>query len=81
MKWKLGACDSMTSKVLYGLECIQLTQADPNKLNAFQMKGLRSILRIPPTFIDRSYMIQKVLDILRTDHHHFIEKFPQAKHG
>ena len=29
----------------------------------------------PPTFIDRRYTNQKVLDILQTDHHHLIEKF------
>lgn len=39
------------------------------------MKGLRRILKIPPTFIDRSYTNQKVLDILKTNHHHLIEKF------
>ena len=76
VKWKLRVFDSiLKSKVFYGLECIQLTQSDLNKLNAFQMKGLRRILRIPPTRIHRRYTNQKVLDILQADHHHLIEKF------
>ena len=76
VKWKLRGFDSiLKGKVLYGLECIQLTQSDLNKLNAFRMKGLRHILKIPPTFIDRRYTNHKVLDIMKTDHHHLIEKF------
>ena len=35
------------------------------KLNAFQMKGLRRLLKFHPTFIDRSITNQRVLDILR----------------
>ena len=51
VKCKLRVFDSiLKSKVLFGLECIQLTQSDLNKLNAFQMKGLRRILKIPPLF-------------------------------
>ena len=36
------------SKLLYSLECIQLTSAEISKLNAFQNKSLRRILYIPP---------------------------------
>ena len=32
---------------MYSLEVIQLTQNELNKLDAFQMKGLRRILNIP----------------------------------
>ena len=38
------------------------------KQTAFQMKGLRRILHLPPTFIDRSTTNQRVLDILRDSH-------------
>ena len=76
VKWKLKVFDSiLKSKVLYGLECIQLTKSDLSKLDAFQMKGLRRILKIPPTFIDRTYTNQKVLDLLNNDYRHVIEKF------
>ena len=55
-RWKLRVFDSiLRSKVLYRLECIQLTQPDIDKINSFQMKSLRRILKIPPTFLDRSY--------------------------
>lgn len=42
----------LKSKVMYGLDCIQLNTADLDKINAFQMKGLRRILKDPPTFVD-----------------------------
>ena len=49
VRWKIRVFDSiLRSKILYGLECIQLTQSDMAKLNAFQMKGLRRILKFPP---------------------------------
>ena len=67
----------LRSKVLYGLECIQLTQPDLDKINSFQMKSLRRILKIPPTFIDRSYSNQRVLDVLRDTHRLSIHLFSQ----
>ena len=39
---------------MYSLEVIQLTKSELNKLDAFQMKGLRRILKIPSTVIDRA---------------------------
>ena len=42
IKWKICVFDSiLKSKVLYGLECIELTTSDKDKISAFQMKGLR----------------------------------------
>ena len=38
-KWKLQVFNAIvSSKILYGLESIQLTQDELNKLDAFQMK-------------------------------------------
>ena len=48
------------SKLLYGLECIQLTPVEQSKLDAFQMSGLRRILKIPPTHIDRTWTNERV---------------------
>ena len=45
---------------MYGLENLQLTHAEMNKLDAFQMKSLRRILNVPPTFIDRTQTNQVV---------------------
>ena len=76
VRWKIRVFDSiLRSKILYGLECIQLTQSDMAKLNAFQMKGLRRILKFPPTFIDRSITNQRVLDILRVSYQIRIDLF------
>ena len=41
------------------------------------MKSLRRILKIPPTFIDRSYSNQRVLDVLRDTHRLSIHLFSQ----
>ena len=58
IKWKLY------SKLLYGLEVVQLSQSEQNRIDAFQMKIARRILRVPPTHIDRSWTNPKVIDTL-----------------
>ena len=76
IQWKIRVFESiLKSKILYGLECIQLTASDVSKINSFQTKGIRRILKIPPTHIDRTYTNQKVLDILRTTYQKDTEKF------
>ncbi len=47
---------------MYGLETIQLIHKKQNKIDPFQMKCIRRILKIPPTFIDRSQTNQSVRD-------------------
>ena len=47
---------------MYGLETIQLTQNEMNKLDSFQMKCTRRILKSPPTSIDRTQTNQIVTD-------------------
>ena len=54
----------MSTKLLYGLETIQLTRSEQNTLDAFQMKMLRRILRVPSTYIDREWTNQRVIDTL-----------------
>ena len=60
------------SKLLYGLECIQLTQNEISKLNAFQNKTLRRILKKPPTFIDREQTNLKMYDETRLQQMDFV---------
>ena len=61
--WKIRAYDAIIrSKLLYGLECIQLTEAEIHELDAYQIKGLRRILHIPPTHIDRTWTNDKVIE-------------------
>lgn len=68
---------SKSIEVLYGSTCILLTQTVPNKLHVFQTKSLGRTLKIPPTFIDRSYLKQRVLDFVRDTHHISIDLFSQ----
>ena len=61
VKWKIIVYDAVIrSKLLYGLETMELTNAQIDKLDAFQMKGHRRILGIPPTFIDRTWTNKRV---------------------
>ena len=54
VKWQLIIFDAVIrSKLLHGLETIHLTGAMLKKIDAFQMRCLRRILKIPSTFIDR----------------------------
>ena len=79
IKWKIRVFDSiLKSKVLYGLECIQLTTSNVDKINAFQLKGLRRILKIPPTFIGRSNTNRNVLNTLKNDYDCAIDLFSES---
>ena len=41
---------------------MQLTQRELNKLDAFQLRNVRRILKIPPIFVDRTQTNEKVRD-------------------
>ena len=61
---KITIYDSLvSSKLLYGLETLPLTESCLKKLNAFHLRGLRRILRIPTTHIDRQYSNTKVIEL------------------
>ena len=51
----------MCSKLVYGLEAVNLTPSLVTKLNAIQFKGLRKILGMDHTFINRSNTNTKLL--------------------
>ncbi len=62
-KWKITVYNAVSrSKLLYGLECLELTQPEKDRLDAFQIKGLRRRLHIPPTHIDRSTTNEMVME-------------------
>ena len=68
VKWKIQVFNAIIrSKLLYGLETIQLTNAEISKLNAFQNKSLRQILKKPPTYIDREQTNQRLYDEIQHD--------------
>ena len=54
-KWQVIIFDAVVrSKLLYGLETVHLTDAMSKKLDAFQIRGLRKILKIAPTHVNRA---------------------------
>jgi hypothetical protein len=62
-KIKLGVLDAVIrSKLLYGLESAQLNQPELNRLNTFQLKGLRKIMRMQTTFVNRENTNALVLE-------------------
>ena len=61
-KWKLQVYDAIIrNKLLYGLETVHLTQSLQQKVNAFQLRGLRKILGLSTTFINRANTNESVL--------------------
>ena len=55
------------SKVAYSLETAPLSTSHKKKLDAFQQKGIRQIMGIQPTFIDRSMSNEKVLELANAE--------------
>ena len=54
-KWQLIIFNAVIrSKLLYGLETVHLTNALLKKVDAFQLRCLRKILKMAPTFEPRS---------------------------
>ena len=78
LKWNMQVFSSIVrSKLLYGLECIQLTDAELSSLNAFQNKSLRRILKIPPTHIDRTQTNARMYETIRN--HRLLGHILQAR--
>ena len=61
-RFKLQVLDAVCrAKLLYGLETAQLTQATIKTLDTFQLKGLRKILRMETTYVNRENSNDKVI--------------------
>ena len=68
--WKHTKCANRTkmiiydavvkTRLLYGLETVELTKNQHSKLNAFHLKGLRKILKMKTTYIDRTCTNEEV---------------------
>ena len=53
-KFKLQVYDAVIrSKLVYGLESVELTAGQIRHLNAFQLKSIRRILKMKTTFVER----------------------------
>ena len=62
-KFKLIVYDAVIrSKLVYGLNCVHIPEAVITQLNAFQLKGLRKILKITTTFVDRTHTNKMVFE-------------------
>ena len=57
---------------------MELTPAQRNRLDAFQVKCIRRALHIPPTFIDRQWTNDKVMEIASTILEKPVQKFSQS---
>ena len=56
VRLKLQVFDAiLRSKLMYGLESAQLTESSRQRLDTFQLKGLRQILKITTTYVDRHH--------------------------
>ena len=72
-KFKLCVFDAVVrSKLVYGLEASHIPKFLMQKLNAFQLKGLRKILKLDTTYIDRSNTKTRVFSLAneRKNPHH-----------
>ena len=78
IRWKLQVLNAITrSKLLYDLECVQLTKADISKLNAFQNKALR-ILGKPPIFLGRQAPNENLFREIRAHYKYHFEYFGKS---
>ena len=67
ISWKIQVFHSiLRSKLLSGLETIQLNQSELHRLDAFQINGYRIILHIPPTSVDRTMTNASVKELVKS---------------
>ena len=53
-RWRLRVYHAVIqNKLIYGLETVHLTQSTLKKINVFHLRGLRSILGLETTFVNR----------------------------
>ena len=56
----------LRAKLMYGLDSIQLTQATIRKLDTFQLKGLRKILGLKTTYVNKHNTNERVYQAANT---------------
>ena len=63
-KFKIIALDAvLRSKLLYGMNTAQLNEPQMKRINLFQLKALRKILKLTTTFVNRENTNKKVFDL------------------
>ena len=60
VRQKLIVYDAVVrTKLIYGMESAQINDAVKNKIDAFQMKGLRQILKMESTYAQKILGVEK----------------------
>ena len=82
-KWKIQVFNAVcVTKLLYSLEALQPTQAAASKLDTFQLKGLRKILNMSTTYIDRANTNEEVFRranaAISEGHHRYIRPLSEV---
>ena len=82
-KWKIQVFNAVcVTKLLYSLEALQPTQAAASKLDTFQLKGLRKILNMSTTYIDRANTNEEVFRranaAISEGHHKYIRPLSEV---
>ena len=63
IKFKIIALDAiLRSKLLYGMETAQLNEPQMKRLDIFQLKALRKVLRLQTTFVNRANTNEHVFE-------------------
>ena len=63
-KWQIIIFDAIVrSKLTYGLETVQLTDAMKKELDAFQLRGIRQILNKTHTYWNRDHTNKYILEL------------------
>ena len=65
----------LRAKIMYGLETAVLTAAELNKLDVFQLRCLRKILKLPTTYINRTY----TNDYIRTQLNKYLHDYARSR--
>ena len=64
VRLKLSVYDAVIrAKLMYGLESVQINDSLKKKINAFQFKGLRQILKISTTYVNRQHSNAYVFEV------------------
>ena len=62
-KWKITVYDAVIrSKLVYGLECIQLQKRLQARLDTFQFKGLEKNIKMETTYVNRENTNKRVFE-------------------
>jgi hypothetical protein len=83
-KWQIQVLNAViVSKLTYGLETIEPTEGALKTLNAFHLKGLRKILNMKTTFVDRANtneaVYRKAFQVLQTENEKKPPRLQKAK--